>query len=315
MSEARSARSRASSEQRPTPRPGSRPRDEIEGRVVPPALARHRRPAREDHLDAPPFVTMAARRSTLATCGRSTLVTCGRTTLARRIVLAAWPTALARCRCSTILRRSAPLGCLALRGRGARPVPLRGARRPVGLSSAVGRRTGWLGSWPPGGRPGDRRTTAQTERLTPLALIVISILNELEHRVSVRSTRAVFDEVDDLDEAAAQDVGLRVVDPELDDLLAAAQVPRGALSFQDRLCLLVAQRRGWTCVSNDKPLRQECSIRGVPVLWGLEMLALAAPSVAVAELEAARGQSIARAPGTCPRSSSRLSWRSCGRSN
>src|SRR5262249_31938037 len=104
---------------------------------------------------------------------------------------------------------------------------------------------------------------------------------------SVHVVRAVFDEVDDLDEAAAQDVGLGIVDPELDDLLAAAQVPRGALSFQDRLCLLVAERRGWICVSNDKPLRQECSLRGVPVLWGLEMLALAAPLVALAELEAA----------------------------
>jgi hypothetical protein len=103
----------------------------------------------------------------------------------------------------------------------------------------------------------------------------------------VHVVRAVFDEVDDFDEASAQDAGLRIVDPELEDLLAAAQIPGGALSFQDRLCILVAERQGWTCVSNDKPLRQECVARNVPVLWGLEMLALASSSVALAELEAA----------------------------
>ncbi|MGH7270308.1 MAG: hypothetical protein ACREJ3_07725 [Polyangiaceae bacterium] len=124
--------------------------------------------------------------------------------------------------------------------------------------------------------------------LIDLAYVDRDVLGNVCRSVgSIHVVRAVFDEVDDLDEAAAQDAGIRIVDPELDDLLTAAQVPRGALSFQDRLCLLVAQRRGWTCVSNDKPLRQECLARGVPVLWGLEMLALAASSVALTELEAA----------------------------
>lgn len=124
--------------------------------------------------------------------------------------------------------------------------------------------------------------------LIDLAHVDRDVLGNVSRSVgTIHIVRAVFDEVDDFDEASAQDVGLRVVDPELEDLLAAARIPRGALSFQDRLCILVAQRQGWTCVSNDKPLRQECVARRVPVLWGLEMLALAAPSVDLAELEAA----------------------------
>ena len=117
----------------------------------------------------------------------------------------------------------------------------------------------------------------------------------------VHVPRPVFDEVDQVDETTAQDVGLVIVEPELDDLLEAARVPRGALSFQDKLCILVAQRNGWTCVSNDKPLRHECTSRGVPVLWGLEMLALAVPSVAVSELEGAAWAIHAKNPRYVPK--------------
>jgi len=46
----------------------------------------------------------------------------------------------------------------------------------------------------------------------------------------------------------------------------------GRLSFQDRICLLVAKEGGFTCVSNDRRLRMSCEAEGVPVLWGLELL-------------------------------------------
>lgn len=104
---------------------------------------------------------------------------------------------------------------------------------------------------------------------------------------SVHVVRAVFDEVQQIDEAGAVASGLTIVDPELADLLEAARVPRGALSFQDRLCLMMAARQGWVCVSNDRPLRSECMARDVPVLWGLEMLGLASSGVALIDLESA----------------------------
>jgi hypothetical protein len=148
---------------------------------------------------------------------------------------------------------------------------------------------------------------------------------------SVHVARPVFDEVKQIDEAAAAAVGLAIAEPELnqrarssvaladllprfvaksaltfvtadlEDLLEAARLPRGSLSFQDRLCLLVAARQRWTCVSNDKPLRAACASRSVPVLWGLEMLALAAPKVAIARLEKAAWAIHAKNPRYVPK--------------
>jgi hypothetical protein len=117
----------------------------------------------------------------------------------------------------------------------------------------------------------------------------------------VHVAKPVFDEVKQIDEAAAAGVGLAIIEPELEDLLEAARTPRGSLSFQDRLCLLVAARQGWTCVSNDKPLRAACSARSVPVLWGLEMLALAAPKVTFSRLEKAAWAIHAKNPRYVPK--------------
>lgn len=83
----------------------------------------------------------------------------------------------------------------------------------------------------------------------------------------------VFEEVHDLDPAMAASLGIKLFEPPL-ELLAAAAAKRGRLSFQDRLCLLVANANGWTCVSNDRRLRESCEEAGVSVMWGLELLAL-----------------------------------------
>lgn len=38
---------------------------------------------------------------------------------------------------------------------------------------------------------------------------------------------------------------------------------------------VLARDHGWSCLSNDGPLREACKAQGVPVVWGLEiMLAL-----------------------------------------
>ena len=81
-----------------------------------------------------------------------------------------------------------------------------------------------------------QRRLAEVERVGDVAPVRLGPLFQAERPQNfclhlVHVVRAVFDEVDDLDEAAAQDAGILIVDPELDDLLAAAQVPRGALSL------------------------------------------------------------------------------------
>jgi len=71
--------------------------------------------------------------------------------------------------------------------------------------------------------------------------------------------------------------------------LDAAGRHRSGLSFEDRICLLVAKQSGWTCVSSDKKLRRECVAEKVAVLWGLEpMIALVRSGhLAVAEAKKA----------------------------
>jgi rRNA-processing protein FCF1 len=84
----------------------------------------------------------------------------------------------------------------------------------------------------------------------------------------------VLEEVEQLNEAQCQAIGLKVVDGNLAQLTEASQ-RGGPLSFEDKLCLVLARDNGWSCLSNDGPLREACKAQGVPVIWGLEiMLAL-----------------------------------------
>ena len=82
----------------------------------------------------------------------------------------------------------------------------------------------------------------------------------------------VVDEVREIEgENELVELGLIIVEPEIEDAFAAAS-PAGPISFQDRLCLLTAARNDLICVTNDKNLRRLCSEKGVPLLWGLELL-------------------------------------------
>jgi rRNA-processing protein FCF1 len=82
----------------------------------------------------------------------------------------------------------------------------------------------------------------------------------------------VVDEVNEIDnEEELVELGLIIIEPELEDAFAAASVS-GPTSFQDRLCLNTAKRYGFTCVTNDINLRKLCEKENVPILWGLELL-------------------------------------------
>ena len=81
----------------------------------------------------------------------------------------------------------------------------------------------------------------------------------------------VLDEVELLDAAACDRLGIEVVEPTLEQLLEAG-AERGRLSFEDRLCLIVARDAGWRCVTNDRRLRAACEAASIPVMWSLELL-------------------------------------------
>ncbi|MHB8143735.1 MAG: hypothetical protein ACYDGX_08765 [Thermoleophilia bacterium] len=83
----------------------------------------------------------------------------------------------------------------------------------------------------------------------------------------------VLDEVRSLDKEKCADLGIILVEPEIEHVVMAEE-RRGALSFEDHLCLILARDRGWTCVTNEKLLRKECRKEKISVVWGLELLAI-----------------------------------------
>jgi len=91
------------------------------------------------------------------------------------------------------------------------------------------------------------------------------------HLRPVRILRPLLSEVSQLDPTECDRHALEVWEPSTDQLLAAA-ARRRSLSFADRLCLIVARDEAWACATNDKALRQECKVEGVPTRWGLEIL-------------------------------------------
>ncbi len=92
-----------------------------------------------------------------------------------------------------------------------------------------------------------------------------------EHLAPVCVARDVLGEVERLDEEACRHLGIRVVDGTVEQIVEAGS-RRGGLSFADRMCLILARDQGWTCVSNDRPLRRACEGQGVKVLWGFELM-------------------------------------------
>ena len=94
-----------------------------------------------------------------------------------------------------------------------------------------------------------------------LALIV-------QHLARVIVSTPVLAEVATLDDVKCAALGLEVLEPTLEQFQEAA-VPHPALSFADKVCLIVARDAGATCWTNDGPLGDECEAGGVLRMRGL----------------------------------------------
>lgn len=81
----------------------------------------------------------------------------------------------------------------------------------------------------------------------------------------------ILDEVDQLDVAECESLGLTIVEEPLEILLAATE-HRGPLSFEDQVCLLLARTNQWTCVTNEKPLHRACKREKVASIWELRLM-------------------------------------------
>jgi rRNA-processing protein FCF1 len=120
-----------------------------------------------------------------------------------------------------------------------------------------------------------------THRLTLVGdasvLIDIADANEAvlgliaQHLARVIIPTPVLAEVDSLDELRCAALGLEVAEPTLDQLREAA-TPHPALSFADKVCMIVARDAGGTAWTNDGPLGEECDSQGVPRMRGLRPL-------------------------------------------
>jgi len=94
-----------------------------------------------------------------------------------------------------------------------------------------------------------------------------------KHVGTIHLASPVLDEVKQLTLEEVSGLHIDLAEPEMDQVTKASS-RRGPLSFQDHLCLLMADANGWTCVTNDGRLRRECEVTGITTIWGLEPLAL-----------------------------------------
>ncbi len=83
----------------------------------------------------------------------------------------------------------------------------------------------------------------------------------------------VLSEIKEIDESVCIELGIKLVEPELEQVMLAVEKKR-SLSFQDNMCLILAREYGWTCVTNDKPLRRQCGLEGVPLIWGIQLICI-----------------------------------------
>jgi len=99
---------------------------------------------------------------------------------------------------------------------------------------------------------------------------IISII--IKHLAPVYVVRQVLKQVKAIEsEEELTSLGVTVIDPEIEDLYTAAKTT-SPTDFEDQLCYLTAKRHGFTCVTNDKDLRNCCIDDGVPSLRGLRLI-------------------------------------------
>ena len=100
-----------------------------------------------------------------------------------------------------------------------------------------------------------------------------SLFNLISSHISpIYIASPVLEEIDSISSVEElENLGLVLIEPAIEDVFTAGKI-KGPTSFQDNICFLTALRQGFTCVSNDKNLRKQCTNANVPVLWGLELL-------------------------------------------
>lgn len=99
---------------------------------------------------------------------------------------------------------------------------------------------------------------------------IISVATKKPYEIYV-PLNIMKEEIKQLSEDEAEVLGIKIFEPTRNQLIEAIKERRG-LSFQDRLCLIIAKDNNWICVTNDKNLRNKCSEEEVEIMWGLQLM-------------------------------------------
>jgi predicted nucleic acid-binding protein len=92
-----------------------------------------------------------------------------------------------------------------------------------------------------------------------------------DHIGRLRVLREILAEAVNITERRCAQLNIEVVDLETTLMLKVNTMP-SSLSVNDRLCVIACEHHGWTCVTNDGPLRRVCKSHGVPVRRGLGLM-------------------------------------------
>lgn len=93
-----------------------------------------------------------------------------------------------------------------------------------------------------------------------------------QHLYEIQVPLPIWEEVYDLSNNDAKNLGLNIIEPSLAQTYEAADMRGGGLSDEDNMCFIVARDRSAICATNEKPLRKKCIDNNIEVLWGLEMM-------------------------------------------
>ena len=92
-----------------------------------------------------------------------------------------------------------------------------------------------------------------------------------QHCYDIYIPLPVFEEVYQLIEDDLNELGLKIIEASLEQLIEA-QKDQSSLSFADYICLLLAKDNGWICATNEKALFNKCIKENVAVIRGLKFM-------------------------------------------
>jgi rRNA-processing protein FCF1 len=94
-----------------------------------------------------------------------------------------------------------------------------------------------------------------------------------KHIGQVNLASPLLEEVKTLDLTSCHRLGIKIVDPTIEQLSWAAD-QEFSISFQDKICLILARDNNWALVTDDKALRKRCESEKITLIWGVELICL-----------------------------------------